>query len=312
MEMAPDYISRKHGRTPIEYMHPEMEGVLKETYGIALYQEQVMQIANVLAGFSMAEGDGLRKAMGKKLPEEMAKYRDRFVTGCVDHGLTKTLAGEIWDMIERFAGYGFNKAHSAAYAVIAAQTAYLKANYPVEFMAAILSTEIGNSDKIVSNIVECRRQKIGLLPPDINASDWEFTVEFSGEGDTREEVVRFGLGAIKNVGEGAVRAIVEARSKQAGGRFADLESFCEAIDWSCVTKRVAECLAKCGALDCFGPRSWVINALDAAVASGQQRQKAAAKGQMGLFDMGAEAKNPVSLSTRRRSLDANFSVGKRS
>ncbi len=296
MEMAPDYISRKHGRTPIEYMHPEMESVLKETYGIALYQEQVMQIANVLAGFSMAEGDGLRKAMGKKLPEEMAKYRDRFVSGCVDHGLAKGLAGEIWDMIERFAGYGFNKAHSAAYAVIAAQTAYLKANYPVEFMAAILSTEIGNSDKIVSNIVECRRQKIGVLPPDINASEWEFTVECTGDGDAREEVVRFGLGAIKNVGEGAVRAIVEARSQQPGGRFADLESFCEAIDWSSVTKRVAECLAKCGALDCFGPRSWVIGALDAAVASGQQRQKAAAKGQMGLFDLGAES--PVAAKPR--------------
>lgn len=296
MEMAPDYISRKHGKTPIEYMHPDMESVLKETYGIALYQEQVMQIANVLAGFSMAEGDGLRKAMGKKLPEEMAKYRDRFVNGCVEHGLAKSLAGEIWDMIERFAGYGFNKAHSAAYAVIAAQTAYLKANYQVEFMAAILSTEIGNSDKIVSNIVECRRQKIGLLPPDVNASEWEFTVEYACEGDERQEVVRFGLGAIKNVGEGAVRAIIEARTKQPGGRFGDLESFCEAVDWSAVNKRVAECLAKCGALDGFGPRSWVIGALDAAVASGQQRQKAAAKGQMGLFDMGAES--PVAAKPR--------------
>jgi DNA polymerase-3 subunit alpha len=283
MEMAPDYISRKHGRTPIEYMQPEMEPILKETYGIALYQEQVMQIANVLAGFSMAEGDGLRKAMGKKLPEEMAKYRGRFVDGCVDHGITKQLAGEIFDLIERFAGYGFNKAHSAAYAVIAAQTAYLKANFPVEFMAALLSTEIGNTEKIVLNIVECKRQKIDLLPPNVNASEWEFSVEFDDEG---KEVVRFGLGAVKNVGEGAVRAILHARSKQPGGQFADLETFCEAVDWSLVNKRVAECLAKCGALDCFGPRSWVIGALDAAVAAGQQRQKASARGQMGLFDLG--------------------------
>jgi DNA polymerase-3 subunit alpha len=283
MEMAPDYISRKHGRTQIEYMHPEMEAILKETYGIALYQEQVMQIANVLAGFSMAEGDGLRKAMGKKLPEEMAKYRGRFVDGCVAHGLTKVLAGEIFDMIERFAGYGFNKAHSAAYAVIAAQTAYLKANFPVEFMAALLSTEIGNSDKIVLNVVECKRQNIEILPPDVNTSDWEFSVELTADG---REAVRFGLGAIKNVGEGAVRAILDARARQADGRFPDLETFCEAVDWSAVTKRVAECLAKCGALDCFGPRSWVIGALDAAVAAGQQRQKASARGQMGLFDLG--------------------------
>jgi DNA polymerase III subunit alpha len=289
MEMAPDYISRKRGATPIEYMHPEMEPILKETYGIALYQEQVMQIANVIAGFSMAEGDGLRKAMGKKLPEEMAKYRGRFIEGSVAHGLTKSLAGEIYDMIERFAGYGFNKAHSAAYAVIAAQTAYLKANFQVEFMAAILSTEIGNSEKIVSNMVECRKQKIDVRRPDINASDWEFTVEYDDNGG---EVIRFGLGAIKNVGEGAVRAIVEARSQQPNGRFADLESFCDSVNWSLVNKRVAECLAKCGALDCLGigdnPRSWVINALDAAIAAGQQRQKAAARGQMGLFDLGAE------------------------
>ncbi|HEY8445802.1 MAG TPA: DNA polymerase III subunit alpha [Thermomicrobiales bacterium] len=287
MEMAPDYIARKHGRTPIEYMHPDLEPILKETYGIALYQEQIMQIANVLAGFSMAEGDGLRKAMGKKLPEEMAKYRGRFIEGCTARGVSKELAGEIWDMIERFAGYGFNKAHSAAYAVIAAQTAYLKANFPVEFMAAILSTEIGNSDKIVVNVLECRRAGIEVLPPDINLSDLEFTVEVTPEG---KEAVRFGLAAVKNVGHGAVRAILDARAKQPGGRFPDLETFCEAIDWSAVSKRAVECLAKCGALDCFGqppsPRAWVLSALEPAIAAGQQRQKAVARGQMGLFDFG--------------------------
>ncbi|GIW03545.1 MAG: DNA-directed DNA polymerase [Thermomicrobiales bacterium] len=290
MEMAPDYISRKHGRTPIEYMHPDLEPILKETYGIALYQEQIMQIANVLAGFTMAEGDGLRKAMGKKLPEEMAKYRGRFIDGCVAHGLTKELAAEIWDMIERFAGYGFNKAHSAAYAVIAAQTAYLKANFPVEFMAAILSTEIGNTEKIVVNVLECRRAGIDVLPPDINKSESDFTVEVLPDG---KEAVRFGLAAVKNVGHGAVRAILEARSKQPQGRFLDLQSFCESVDWSVVSKRAVECLAKCGALDCLGhgpsPRSWVISALDAAIAAGQQRQKAAARGQIGLFDAGGTA-----------------------
>jgi DNA polymerase-3 subunit alpha len=283
MEMAPDYISRKHGRTEIAYMHPEMESILKETYGIALYQEQIMQIANTLAGFSMAEGDGLRKAMGKKLPEEMAKYRGRFIDGCVEHGVGKNLAGEIFDLIERFAGYGFNKAHSAAYAVIAAQTAYLKANYPVEFMAALLSTDIGNTDKIVFNISECKRQKISVLPPDVQSSEWEFTVEQTQSG---AEAVRFGLGAVKNVGHGVVNAIVEARKGLPGQRFNDLDHFCDSVDWGVVTKRAVESLAKCGSLDDFGSRSWVIGVLDSSISAAQQRQKATAKGQIGLFDMG--------------------------
>jgi DNA polymerase-3 subunit alpha len=284
MEMAPDYISRKHGRTPIEYMHPDLEPILKETYGIALYQEQIIRIANVLAGFSMAEGDGLRKAMGKKLPEEMAKYRGRFIEGCEAHGLKPKLGGEIFDMVERFAGYGFNKAHSAAYAVIAAQTAFMKANYPVEFMAAVLTTETGNTEKVVFNIAECRRVGIEVLPPSVTDSDLDFSVEMTEDG---KEAVRFGLRAIKNVGEGAARAVIEARTQQQDKRFSDLETFCEEVDWSALNKRAAECFAKCGAMDGFGPRGAVIGALDAAVAAGQQRQKAAARGQMGLFDMGA-------------------------
>ena len=283
MEMAPDYIARKHGRTPIAYMHPEMEPILAETYGVALYQEQVIRIANVLAGFSMTEGDGLRKAMGKKLPEEMAKYRDRFVAGCAEHGIEKRLGGEIFDMIERFAGYGFNKAHSAAYAVIAAQTAYLKANHPVEFMAALLSTEIGNTDKIVFNVVECRRSGIPVLPPDVNAGDLEFTVERMPDG---RHGVRFGLGAIKNAGESAVRAIVAARVALPGGRFADLEAFCDAVDWSSVSRRVAECFVKAGALDAFGPRAALLAALEPAIGAAQRRQKASARGQIGLFELG--------------------------
>ncbi len=282
MEMAPDYIARKHGRTPIEYMHPEMEAILQETYGVALYQEQVIRIANVLAGFSMAEGDGLRKAMGKKLPEEMAKYRDRFVTGCVEHGLSKSLGGAIFDMIERFAGYGFNKAHSAAYAVIAAQTAYLKANHPVEFMAALLSTDIGNTEKIVFNVVECRRAGIAVLPPDINRSELEFTVEPGKDGAA---AVRFGLGAVKNAGEGAVRAVISSRAGQPDGRFADLDAFCSAVDWSAVNRRVAECFVKCGAMDEFGDRSSLLAALEPAIAAAQRRQKASARGQIGLFEV---------------------------
>jgi DNA polymerase-3 subunit alpha len=286
MEMAPDYISRKHGHTPIEYMHPELKPILSETYGVALYQEQVMRIANVLAGFSMAEGDGLRKAMGKKLPAEMAKYRDRFVQGCVDHGLTKRLAVDIYDMIERFAGYGFNKAHSAAYAVIAAQTAYFKANHTVEFMAALLSTDIGATEKVVSNLVECRRAGIPVLPPRINASDMEFSVE-RAEGE--QKAVRFGLLAIKNVGEGAIRAILDARAAQPDGKFRDFEGFCDAVDWSKVSRRALECLTKAGALEDFGDRASVLGRLEATIAAAQRRQKATARGQIGLFDIGGTA-----------------------
>jgi len=293
MEMAPDYIARKHGRTEIVYMHPDMEPILAETYGIALYQEQVIRIANVLAGFSMAEGDGLRKAMGKKLPEEMAKYRDRFVAGCQERGIAKGLARDVFDLIERFAGYGFNKAHSAAYAVIAAQTAYLKANHPVEFMAALLSSEIGNSEKLVFNVVECRRAGIPVLPPDVNASDVEFGVEATADG---RWAVRFGLAAVKNVGEGAVRAILAARAQQDGGAFPSFEAFCEAVDWGVVNRRVAESLAKCGALDRFGPRSQILAVMDGAIAAAQRRQKATARGQIALFGEAAPvADGPTTL-----------------
>jgi DNA polymerase-3 subunit alpha len=284
MEMAPDYISRKHGRTPIEYMHPEMEPILRETYGVALYQEQVVRIANVLAGFSMAEGDGLRKAMGKKLPAEMAKYRDRFISGCGEHSIDKRLAGDIFAMIERFAGYGFPKAHSAAYGVIAAQTAYLKANFPVEFMAALLSSEIGNSDRVVSLMAECRRAGIKVLPPSINHSGVEFSVEATDRGSG---AVRFGLAAVKNIGGTAVGSVVAARAAQPGGSFTSLDALCDAVDWTVVNRRAFESLAKAGALDDLGDRGGVLAVLDSAIAAGQKRQRASARGQMDLFADGA-------------------------
>jgi DNA polymerase-3 subunit alpha len=288
MQMAPEYIARRHGRMEIEYLHEGMAPILKQSYGVALYQEQVMQIASALAGFSMAEADGLRKAMGKKLPAVMAKFKDRFIEGCVGNGITRKLAQEIFDMIERFAGYGFPKAHSAAYAVIAAQTAYLKAHYPVEFMAALMSTEIGNTEKNVFNIAECRRVGIPVLPPDINHSDFAFTVELNDEGVGS---VRFGLGAIKGVGAGAIAAIVAARKEQPDGVFPSLDALCNAIDWSAVTRKVLELLAKVGALDVFGERNAVLTALEGVIASAQARHKAAAKGQIGLFgaEMLAEA-----------------------
>src|ERR671911_285333 len=292
MEMAPDFIGRKHGRVPIEYLHPDLEPILKETYGIALYQEQIMQIANVMAGFSMAEADGLRKAMGKKLPADMAKYRDRFLQGCSENNIGAKLSSALFAMIDRFAGYGFVKSHSAAYAVIGAQTAYLKANFPVEFMAAVLSTEIGNTEKVVFNIAECRRAGIPILPPDVNKSALEFTVESLDDG---RKGVRFALGAVKGVGSGAVNSIVQARGHEPAGQFNDFDRFCESVDWNIVNRRVAEVLTKAGALDCFGERAAMLDSLDQSVASAQQRQRAAARGQIGLF--GVTSTTPVFTSS---------------
>ncbi len=303
MAMAPDYIARKHGKTVIEYIHPDVEPILSETFGVALYQEQVIRIANVLAGFSMAEGDGLRKAMGKKLPAEMAKYRDRFLAGCEERGITKRLATDIFAMIERFAGYGFPKAHSAAYAVIAAQTAYLKANFQVEFMAALLSSEIGNTDRIVALMAECRRAGVAVLPPSINHSGVEFGVE---KLENHAAAVRFGLAAVKNVGESAVRAIIDRRAEQPAQTFATLGSLCEAIDWSSVNKRAVESLAKSGALDELGQRGAVLSGLDGAVSAAQKRQRASARGQMDLFGVASSdsptAAPPIFSAVTRRQL----------
>lgn len=291
LELAPDFIARKHGRVPVEYIHPAVESILQESYGIAIYQEQVMQIANVVAGFSMAEADGLRKVMGKKLPEQMATYESRFVEGSVENGTDRKLAKEIFAMIERFAGYGFPKAHSAAYAVIAAQTAYFKANFPVQFMAALMSTELGNSEKIIVNVAECRRTGVPLLPPDINRSG----VEFSVERDTRGvEAVRFGMGAVRNVGVGAVEHIVQVRNELPDQKFENLNGFCDGVNWSKVGKRVAENLNKVGALEPFGERAAVLKALESGIGAAQQRQKAADRGQMDLFGMASDAPAAIS------------------
>ncbi len=294
LEFAPDFIARKHGREPIEYIHPAVESILEKTYGIAIYQEQVMQIANVVAGFSMAEADGLRKAMGKKLPEQMAKYESRFIDGAVENGTDRKLAVQIFEMVEKFAGYGFPKAHSAAYAVIGAQTAYFKAHHPVQFMAALMSTEMGTSEKTVINIAECRRCGIAILPPDVNRSGVEFSVEALEDG---REAIRFAMGAVRNVGVGAVESIIEARAEQQDGRFATLDDFCDSVSWSKVSKRVAESLTRVGALECFGERAAVLKALETSIASAQQRQKAADRGQMDMFGM-VSAASPGPSSTK--------------
>ncbi|MDY6971432.1 MAG: DNA polymerase III subunit alpha [Thermodesulfobacteriota bacterium] len=237
--MVDEFINGKHGKGKTKYFLPQLEPILKETYGVILYQEQVMKIAQVLASYTLAEADELRKAIGKKKPEVMARHSARFLKGIVDNGIDSKKAEKVFALMEKFGGYGFNKSHSAAYAMIAYQTAYLKAHYPVEFMAALLTQDMGNQDKTIKNIAECRGMGIGILPPDINESQADFSVV--------EGQIRFGLAAVKNVGLKAVELIIEERERN--GPFHDLVEFCERIELSKVNRRVLEGLIQCGALD---------------------------------------------------------------
>ena len=242
MDWIPDYIDGKHGRKRPKYLHPKLEPILGKTYGVAIYQEQVMQIARNLAGFSMGQADVLRKAMGKKKADLLAEQKDKFVKGCEGNGINRELAEKVFNFIEPFAGYGFNRSHAACYALIGFQTAYLKAHFPVQFMAALLTQDMGVQDKTIKNIAECREMGISILPPDINESQADFAV--AGDG------IRFGLAAVKNVGIKAVESIIEAREK--GGAFKDLSDFFKRIEGSKVNRRVLEGLIQCGAFDFTG------------------------------------------------------------
>ncbi len=274
--MVDDFVERKHGRKKVEYLWPSLEPILKETYGVILYQEQVMKIAGALANYSMAEADGLRKAMGKKIASVMAEHRKRFITGAVENDLPEDTAQTIFDLMEKFGGYGFNKSHSAAYALIAYQTAYLKAHYPVEFMAALLTSEMHSIDGVVKFIAECRSHDIDVMPPDINSSDKTFSVA--------DGKIRFGLVAVKNVGEGAIESIVEARAE---APFANLFDFCARVDLRRVNKRVVEALIKCGAFDATGaPRARMMAALEEALEYGQRIQRQRNDAQISLFESG--------------------------
>ena len=273
--MLDDFMKRKHGVIPIKYEHPKLESILKETYGIMVYQEQIMQIASVLAGFSLAQADILRKAMGKKIPEVMEKERKNFLTGCVKNGIKESTASKIFDLIEYFSGYGFNKSHSTAYALISYRTAYLKANYPVEFMTALLTSERDNTDKIVEYVNESLRMGLKVQPPDINESDALFKVE-------DESTIRFGLLAIKNVGHGAAESIVTQREKT---KFKSLEDLCQRIDLRLANRKVLESLIKCGALDYFNvKRAEMFVSLDMILAEAQKIQKEKSSGQYSFFD----------------------------
>jgi DNA polymerase-3 subunit alpha len=277
--MHEEFVKRKNGRVDVTFLVPELEPILKDTYGVILYQEQVMNIAAVLADYSMAEADNFRKAMGKKIADIMTDERDRFVTRAQKKGLNAEKAEKIFGLMETFGRYGFNKAHSAAYAMIAYQTAYLKAHFPVEFMAAILTSEMNATEEVVKYIAECRNQGIEILPPDINQSETGFTVA--------DGAIRFGLAAVKNVGEGAIESILEARKE--GGPFESLFCFCERVDHRRVNRRVSESLIKCGAFDSTGAkRSQMTCILEDAMEIGQKIQKDRIDGQFSLFEVMAD------------------------
>ncbi len=271
--MIDDFIERKWGRRKIEYELPELEPLLKETLGVIVYQEQVMQIANRLAGYSLGEADLLRRAMGKKKPEEMAAQRERFLKGAAERGFPAKKAEKIFDLMEQFAGYGFNKSHSAAYALLAYETAYLKTHYAMEFMAALLTSVTGNTDDVVKYINECREMGIAVEPPDINVSDANFT--------PHGNAIRFGMGAIKNVGQNAIESMLAARKKL--GKFTSFFQFCENVDLRLLNKRVLESLIKSGAMDALGTRAQLMQVVDKAIERGQKAQRDAESGQHGLF-----------------------------
>lgn len=284
MRMLDDYVRRKHGETKIVYLHPGLEPILKDTYGVMLYQEQVIQIAHEIAGFTLAQADNLRRIMGKKIGEQMEKQQEAFVRGAVKKGVRKAVAEQIFEMVSRFAEYGFNKSHSAAYALIAYRTAYLKANYPVEYMAALLSSEINNTDKIAEYIAECASMGIKILPPDVNESFARFTVVGGA--------IRFGLAAVKNVGGGAVESILATRGKD--GRFASIYDFACRVDARLVNKKVIESLICGGAFDSLGFRraqltACVERAMERAVEALRDRKQ----GQGSFFDVleGPRAEN---------------------
>ncbi len=288
--MVDNFIDRKHGREAISYpdetwQHESLKETLDPTYGIILYQEQVMQIAQILAGYTLGGADMLRRAMGKKKPEEMAKQRAVFEEGAIKNGVDGELAMKIFDLVEKFAGYGFNKSHSAAYALVSYQTLWLKTHYPAEFMAAVMTADMDNTEKVVGLVDECFRMKLTVLPPDVNSGLYRFNVDETG-------AIVYGIGAIKGVGEGPIESIIEARNK--GGYFKDLFDFCARIDLKKVNKRVIEKLIQAGALDRLGPhRAAMLASVDDAVKAAGQFHQAEAFGQADMFGVLTEAPEAV-------------------
>ncbi|MDH3429657.1 MAG: DNA polymerase III subunit alpha [Gammaproteobacteria bacterium] len=277
--MVDDFITRRHAlnKSDIDYLHPDLKPLLEETYGVILYQEQVMQIAQLLAGYTLGGADLLRRAMGKKKPEEMAKQREIFVGGATERGVAEHTATRIFDLMEKFAAYGFNKSHSAAYAVLAYQTAYLKAHYPAAFMAAVMSADLDNTDRLVTLKDDCRKQKLRLLPPNINQSEYAFSV-------ADEQAILYGLGAIKGVGRAAVESLI--RERKTGGPYSGLAEFCRRVDHDKINRRALEAMIKAGAMDDFGQsRRSLMHQVPEALASADQQARAAAAGQNDMFGL---------------------------
>ncbi|HAV10619.1 MAG TPA: DNA polymerase III subunit alpha [Dehalococcoidia bacterium] len=279
MEHIPEFIDSKYGKKPVKYPHPSLEELLKETYGIITYQDQVLRIVQTIAGFSLGKADILRKAMGKKKADIMMQQKQDFISGAVEKGLSESLANEIFGLIEPFAGYAFNKAHAFSYAMLAYQTAYLKANYPVEYMTALLTTYTGTTEKIQSAIAECRRLNITTLPPDVNYSEADFSIE-NREG---VQAIRFGLRAVKNVGDAAIAAIVAARKEV--GAFSSIDDFCRRVDMKNVNRKVLESLIKVGALDSLSPRGSLLLAVGQILSLSQHEQRLKSSGQTSMFDL---------------------------
>ncbi|HVY69468.1 MAG TPA: DNA polymerase III subunit alpha, partial [Verrucomicrobiae bacterium] len=286
MDLIPNFIERRHGRAPVEYAHPLLEGISKETYGVLIYQEQVMQATQILAGYTLGGADLLRRAMGKKKPEEMAKQRGTFVKGCEEKNqISAKDANGVFDTLEKFAGYGFNKSHAAAYAIVAYQTAYLKANYPVEFLCAMMTNDMGDTAKVGEYIAEAKSMGLAVLPPDVNESQVAFAPAREGKD------IRFGLAAIKGVGEIAVESLLKAR--QTGGRFKTLLDLCERVDTRTVNRKVLEALIKSGACDSLNEtRATLFAQIDRSLARASSNAQDRARGQSSLFGL-LEEKEPA-------------------
>ncbi len=290
MEYIPDFIGGKHGTKQVEYLHPKLKPILENTYGVAVYQEQLMQIARDLAGFSLGEADVLRKAVGKKIKELVAEQRTKFIEGCVKNDITKHIAEQVFDFIEPFAGYGFNRSHAACYAMIGYQTAYLKAHYPAEFMAALLTSDQNDTDRIAIEVREAREIGLEVLEPNINESFEDFAVI---RGDDGIERIRFGLKAIKNVGSVCAQEIVKERER--GGKFATLEDFVERVQTKDLNKKSVEALTKVGALDTLGEREQILESIDAVIRYGKQSSTLAETHTQGLFGAMPLPKTKISL-----------------
>lgn len=281
MEFIPTYIARMHGKEPVSFAHPALESIFAETYGIPVYQEQLMSAVMQVAGYSASEADDLRKAIAKKIEDKLKKHRKKFVAGAVKLGIEEATAESIFAEWENFARYGFNKAHAADYGVLAVQTAYLKTHYPVEYMTALLSVSLGDTDKVAYYVSDCRRMGISVLPPDVNASHWGFRIQDLEDG---QAVIRFGLGAIKNVGQAAVEAIIAGRGDQP---FTSLTDLGDRVDLRLVGKRALEYLTKAGALDALGSRHAILDVLDQVIATSASQFHAREVGQLTFFEGGA-------------------------